>query len=144
MTSLKIRLTQLPDLRPRELRALWRDVWRQPAPPIGPDLLRRGIAWKLQTRVHGDLPSHVRREVETIQARLRCGESAIPPMPTLRPGTRLVRQWNGAMHHVVVLADGFEHEGRQFQSLTQIARAITGTHQSGLRFFGVTKRKSGS
>ena len=140
MISVEQRIAQLPAMRPTELRALWREVWRQPAPDLGPDLLRRGIAWKLQVRVHGDLPSPVRREIEGVLARLRKGDAVAPPRPSLRPGTRLVRQWNGIAYQVVMLDSGFEHAGQRYRSLTEVARKITGTHQSGLRFFGVTGR----
>jgi len=142
VTPVEQRIAQLPATRPTALRALWREVWRQPAPDLGPDLLRRGIAWKMQARVHGDLPSSVRREIECVLARLRKGEAVAPPRPSLRPGTRLIRQWNGESYHVVVLDRGFEHAGQHYRSLTEVARAITGTHQSGLRFFGVSARKA--
>jgi hypothetical protein len=142
VTTVEQKIVQLPCLRPTALRALWREVWRQPAPDLGPDLLRRGIAWKLQVRVHGDLPASVRREIDGVLARLRKGEAVAPSRPSLRPGTRLVRQWSGASYQVVVLDQGFEHAGQRYRSLTEVARHITGTHQSGLRFFGVSARKS--
>ncbi len=56
MTALEQQLAELPGMSPAQLRAKWRECWRKPAPDIGPDLLRRGIAWKLQSRMHGDLP----------------------------------------------------------------------------------------
>ena len=64
MTALDQQLAELPGMSPAQLRAKWRECWRKLAPDIGPDLLRRGIAWKLQSRVHGDLPSHIKRELE--------------------------------------------------------------------------------
>ena len=140
MTSLHDQLASLPSMQPARLRALWRDAWRRPAPDIGPDLLRRGIAWKLQAIVHGDLPAHVRREVESALSRLRRGDPLAPTRPSLRPGSRLVREWQGRTYQVVVLERGYEHDGRQFRSLTQIARVITGTHQSGTKFFGIRPR----
>jgi Protein of unknown function (DUF2924) len=60
---------------------------------------------------------------------------------TLRKGNRLVREWNGTTHTVLVLASGFEWQGRQYRSLSQIAETITGAHWSGPRFFGLTNRK---
>jgi hypothetical protein len=57
----------------------------------------------------------------------------------LRPGTRLLREWRGATHEVLVVAHGFEHAGKTYKSLSAIARAITGTPWSGPAFFG-TKR----
>ena len=77
MTALEQQLAELPGMSPAQLRAKWRECWRKPAPDIGPDLLRRGIAWKLQSRVHGDLPSHIRRELERAAERLRRGEELI-------------------------------------------------------------------
>ena len=57
------------------------------------------------------------------------------------PGTRLVRTWNGQRIEVTVTREGFEYEGRQFRSLSALAKSITGSHLSGRAFFGLTKRK---
>ena len=142
MTALEQQLAELPGMSPAQLRAKWRECWRKPAPDIGADLLRRGIAWKLQARVHGDLPGHIKRELERAAERLRRGEELVSSSRhSLKPGTRLVRSWNGKVHQVLVLDDGFEYDGRRFSSLTQIATAITGTHWSGPSFFGLKKRK---
>ena len=142
MTTLEQQLAELPGMSPAQLRAKWRDCWRKPAPDIGPDLLRRGIAWKLQSRVHGDLPTRVRRQLERAAERLRRGEEFISSTRlSLKPGTRLVRPWGGRVHQVLVLDDGYEYDARRFNSLTQVAAAITGTHWSGPTFFGLKKRK---
>lgn len=136
-------LEELDAMTPAQLRAEWRACWRRPAPEIGPDLLRRGIAWKRQSRVHGDLPLHVRRELDAALKRLSSGKSAVADdRISLKPGTRLVREWRGIMHQVVVLESGYEHEGRHYASLTQVASAITGVHWSGPRFFGLKTRKA--
>ena len=122
---------------------MWRDTWRKPAPEIGPDLLRRGIAWKRQSRIHGDLPPHVRRKIEAVLSRLGAGKGAVADERiSLKAGTRLVREWRGTMHQVVVLESGYEHDGRHYSSLTQVASAITGVHWSGPRFFGLRVRKA--
>ena len=142
MTALEQQLAELPGMSPAQLRAKWRDCWRKAAPDIGPDLLRRGIAWKLQSRIHGDLPTHIKRELERAADRLRRGEELNSSIrPSLKPGTRLVRLWQGRVHRVLVLDGGYEHEGRRFSSLTQVASAITGCHWSGPSFFGLKKRK---
>lgn len=140
MTELDRKLAELPSMSPAQLRALWRECWRRLAPEIGPDLLRRGIAWKLQSRVHGDLSNGVGRSLDLTAERLRRGEELTARTLSLRAGSRLVREWRGTTHHVIVLNDGFEHEGRRYSSLTQIASAITGVHWSGPVFFGVKKR----
>jgi len=142
MNALEQQLAELPGMSPAQLRAKWRECWRKPAPDIGPDLLRRGITWKLQSRVYGDVPNHVKRELERAAERLRRGEELVSSSrSSLKPGTRLVRSWNGKVHHVLVLDDGFEYDARRFSSLTQIATAITGTHWSGPSFFGLKKPK---
>jgi len=141
MTELERRLGELLGMSPAQLRAVWRECWRRPAPEIGPDLLRRGIAWKLQSRVHGDLPGHIKRELDRVGERLRQGQTPVSANGfTLKPGTRLVRQWQGKVHHVLVRDDGYEYDARRFTSLTQVATAITGTHWSGPTFFGLKKR----
>ena len=143
MTELNRKLAELENMSPSQLRAAWRECWRRAAPDVSPDLLRRGIAWRLQSRVHGDLPSHVKRTLDAAAGRLRNGEDIVSSrMTSLKAGTRLVRQWRGKVHQVVVLEEGYEHEGRGYTSLTQIASAITGVHWSGPVFFGVKKRKS--
>jgi len=141
MTALEQQLAELPGMSPAQLRAKWRECWRKPAPDIGPDLLRRGIAWKLQSRVYGELPSHIKRELERAADRLRRGEELrSSSRPSLKPGTRLVRQWQGRVLRVLVLDDGYDYDGKRFSSLTQVATAITGTHWSGPNFFGLRKR----
>lgn len=140
-TALSNQLNELASMTPPELRARWREVYRSVAPDIGPDLLRRGIAYRLQEKGQGSLTSSTRRDIERLVKRLAKGEGAIlDSSPALKPGTRLVRSWRGKMHQVLVLEDGYEFEGRRYVSLTQIAEGITGAHWSGPRFFGLVKR----
>ena len=74
-----------------------------------------------------------------------CRRRRAEAAPELSPGTRLVRTWHGTRHEVHVLADGrFTHRGQTYASLSEIARAITGAHWSGPRFFGVTTRARGN
>lgn len=143
MISLDKELAALAAMTPSQLRALWRAQYRSPAPEIGPDLLRRGIARRMQARIHGGMTAATRRTIDKCLARLeKTGEVAGPRDLTIKSGTRLVRSWQGRTYHVLVLDDGFEHEGRRYESLSQIARAITGAHWSGPRFFGLRKRKA--
>ena len=141
MSELDRKLAELGSMSPAQLRALWRECWRRPVPDMAPDRLRRGIAWKLQSRVHGVLPSVIQRTMDAAAERLRRGEPIMSVrLVSLKPGTRLVREWRRKVHQVVVLDQGFEHEGRRYSSLTQIASAITGVHCSGPKFFGLKKR----
>ncbi len=136
-------LDHLSKMKPAELRARWREVYRSVAPDISPDLLRRGIAYRLQERGQGSLTSSTRREIERHIKRLGRDDEAPVRAPSLKPGTRLVRSWRRRMHQVLVLEDGFEFDGRRYGSLTQIAIDITGAHWSGPRFFGLLARSRG-
>jgi hypothetical protein len=136
-------LDRLLKMKPAELRARWREVYRSFAPDIGPDLLRRGIAYRLQERGQGSLTSYTRREIERQIKRLGKNDGVSVSTPSLKPGTRLVRSWRGKMNQVLVLEDGFEFDGRRYGSLTQIASGITGAHWSGPRFFGLLAKPRG-
>lgn len=141
MSSLGDKLTELKTMRPAQLRAMWRDVYRKPAPDISPDLLRRGIAHRLQERAHGKLLGAASREIDRITGQLlRNGKIGTRSQISLKVGTRLIRSWRGQNHHVLVCDMGFEYETRRYNSLSQIAQEITGAHWSGPRFFGLRKR----
>lgn len=141
MTGLEQQLDELKTMPPAQLRSLWRDTYRSPAPDIGRDLLRRGIANRLQERLHGKLPNATKREIERLRKRLeRTGKAGHMHAISLKTGTRLVRSWNGKSYHVLVCDDGFEFQERNYKSLSHIAREITGAHWSGPRFFGLKKR----
>ena len=132
----------LTTMKPPELRSRWRDVYRTVAPDIGPDLLRRGIAYRMQERRQGSLASSTRRDIERLIKQIGKGEGEhTGGSANLKTGTRLVRSWRGKMHHVLVLDESYEFDGRRYQSLTQIAQDITGAHWSGPRFFGLATRR---
>lgn len=139
MNQLDEELEALRAMPPAALRAEWHKLYRNPAPRLGPDALRRGLAWKLQTRVHGGLPTSTRRSIEAALRQLEKTGQVTADTVRLKPGTRLVRRWHGKTYHVLVLDNGFEHESRRYVSLSQIARAITGAQWSGPRFFGLRK-----
>ena len=138
MTSLTDTLNGLAALPPAALRAEWRRLYREPAPDLSPDLLTRGIAWRLQEKQHGGLAPAVERELTRL-----AGQRAAPSQPrgpasiSLRSGTRLVRSWNGETYSVLVAEDGYRMADQTYASLSSIAQAITGTKWSGPRFFGL-------
>lgn len=138
MVPLADELAALVTMSPAQLRAEWRRVYRAPPPDFTPDLLARGITYRLQERRHGGLTAATVRELDRLAAKLARGEV----LPTaserqLKSGTRLVRQWNDNTYVVLVTDDGYVFDDRRFTSLSQIARAITGAHWSGPRFFGL-------
>ncbi|MBM0207500.1 DUF2924 domain-containing protein [Micromonospora sp. STR1s_5] len=121
------------------LRARWRKVFGRAAPEGLPrSLLQRVLAHRVQVDALGDL------DRETVRAldRLARGEGDLPApeRPGTKPGTLLVREWEGNLHRVMVLEEGFAWNGQRFESLSKVARAITGTTWNGPRFFGLRQK----
>jgi len=122
----------------------WKRLYRSPAPKrISRSLLELGVAWKIQELALGGLSRVVKRQLQNIvESVASTGGVSEPRSVTVKPGARLVREWRGTTHDVLVLEDGFEWEGRRWRSLSEIAREITGTRWSGPRFFGLEKPRS--
>ena len=136
------RLRTLATMDIAALRAEWRRLYRV-SPPLRlrRDLLTRGIADKWQDAAMGGLAASVRRRLlAPVSGGQDEGEAGrVQFALRLRPGTRLLRTWRGRTMSVTVLEEGFLFEDRRYASLTEIAKAITGSHWSGPRFFGLAK-----
>jgi hypothetical protein len=140
-TDIEAQLHALHVLSTVELQIEWRRLYRVPPPTwLSRDLLLRGVAFRFQELAHGGLSRSTARRLQALSAEPdRRGETAAVPAISLKPGTRLVREWRGQVHTVQVLDDGFEHQGERYNSLTKIAFRITGAHRSGPLFFGIRK-----
>ena len=104
------------------------------------DLLIRGISYKLQEKACGGLSKAVVRKLEALSADPRHRDKRKPTPPiSLKPGVRLVREWRGTTHLVLICSEGVEWRGRRYPSLSAVAREITGARWSGPRFFGLNK-----
>lgn len=141
-TDLEAKLTAIETLGLRELRTEWRRLYRKPPPHrLSRDLLIRGIAYKVQEAVHGGLSKPTLRRLRILSDQSVSGVgNKLERQAAFKPGTKLLREWNGTTHEVQVLADGFEWRGQTYASLSKIAKAITGAHWSGPRFFGLRAR----
>ena len=115
------------------LLALWSGSFGGPPPKrLSMPFLRRFLAFELQARRYGGpTPALQKRLQNAAEGKTR------PKSTALRPGGRLVREWNGVSHVVDVTGTGFAWRGREYRSLSAIARTITGAHWSGPRFFGL-------
>ena len=122
-----------------QLRVRYREVFRtDPPKAFGPDLLRRSIAHRIQERAYGGLPASTRRLLDQlVKAALAKPNGRIELPRRIKPGSELVRTWKRKTYRVMVMADGFAHDGRTFASLSEIASEITGTRWNGPRFFGL-------
>jgi hypothetical protein len=134
-------LAALSNLPIAKLRARWRRLaGSEPPAAMSRDLLLREVAYKLQVMTHGGLSQALRRRLRSIARGMEEGMSGGDSAISLKPGVRLVREWGGRSHHVVVLDDGFSYEGNRYRSLTEVAQTITGARWSGPRFFGLRRR----
>lgn len=114
-----------------------------PPKRISNDFLVRAIAFRLQEKAYGGYSAGVRRRLRSLAEELRqTGAIEIKGATSVKPGTRMVREWQGAIHEVTVSDDGFVYRDQRYRSLSQIARTITGTRWSGPAFFGLNKMPS--
>ena len=135
------RIAALNELTAQQLRDEWRRLYRGQPPRLSRDLLIRTIAYRMQELAYGGLSRATQRKLDALTGELRSkGSIVVTPGMSLRPGTRLVREWHGRTHTVAVTENGFEYAGKTFSSLTKIAHAVTGAHWSGPRFFGLLRK----
>jgi hypothetical protein len=138
-------LAELPKLNKPSLCELWKELFKTlPPPQLRRRLLIQILAHRLQEQTLGSLSTASRGRLRQLARVFKANsESVIPPIPSLKPGTRLLRQWRDQVHLVNVEASGYEYQGTRYRSLSQIARLITGTRWSGPLFFGI-KSKQGT
>jgi hypothetical protein len=133
------RLTVMPIA---QLRVRYRGLFRaEPPRALGPDLLRRSIAHRIQEKAYGGLSRSTQRLLDQMMKAFSAkpiGKIVLPRR--IQPGSVLVREWKGRSHRVMVLADGFAYDGNTYSNLSEIAGLITGTRWNGPRFFGLRSK----
>ncbi len=153
MPDMEKELAALCQMTAGELARRYAELFGEPTRSWNRAYLVRKIAWKLQALAEGDLSERARRRAEELaqgtQLRVmppkarpspQVGEAATASPPSVDhrlppPGNAIVRRYRGRVLQVVVLADGFEFEGRRYPSLSAVAKAVTGSHINGYRFF---------
>jgi hypothetical protein len=134
--DLDAELAALAELPPAQLREKWAAVTGRPLPRISPRLLRLALGWELQAKVHGGMPRRTSQKLAQLAGAKSVTRDA-------QPGMRLVREWNGKLHVVTVGEDNVVRwNDKEWKSLSEVARAITGTRWSGPAFFGLKTRKA--
>jgi hypothetical protein len=150
-------IEQLRSLTVTGLRTKYRKIFGEDSRSGNKDYLYRRIAWRLQANAEGDLSERARRraleiandadlrvrapkakadaEKRTTVTAIRGARDARLP----RSGTLLTREFKGKVHIVKVLDDGFDYDGRRYNSLTKIATEIAGTRWNGFTFFGLDR-----
>ncbi|HVV93553.1 MAG TPA: DUF2924 domain-containing protein [Hyphomicrobiales bacterium] len=129
------------------LRARWRSALGRMAPAhLSKPLLLRILSYRLQAECFGDLDPATVRLLDRVAREKGKSQAASVPLgdrDAVKPGAVLVREWEGQFHRVMALADGYAWNGSTYQSLSQVARAITGTRWNGPRFFGLRAKSGG-
>lgn len=131
-------ITDIEAMDRQVLITAWSDVFGTPVPKrLSKPFLRRFLAFEIQARQFGGPPKGFAGKLAKA-----ANENADTKSPALKPGGRLIREWNGVTHAVDVVEGGFIWDGQRHSSLSAIARAITGARWSGPRFFGLKKSAS--
>ena len=151
-------ITDLQDMTTGELRKRYADVFGEQPRSRHKAYLIRKIAWRMQANAEGDLSERARRRAEelaedadvrttsprgagvaTIPRRTKANVRRDSRLPS--PGTAITRKYQGQTLEVRVLTDGFEYEGERYKTLSAVAKAITGSHCNGFRFFQLGERR---
>ena len=134
MSKLDDDLAALPSMSAAELRAEWQRAIKTPAPSISRNLLAMALAWELQARAYGGLSRTTTQKLTQLAA----GKTRTS---TVGAGSQLAREWQGKLHVVTIGDDNVVRwDNREYRSLSEVARAITGTRWSGPAFFGLRRR----
>ena len=136
------RIVALKSMPIDQLKKTWRDLYSTEPPAYNRRFLENRLAYRLQELAYGGLKASTVRRLEELGDRLDGGNPRVRSRRVdNRPlaGTRLIREWKGSNHEVIVQPDYFEFNGRRYKSLSNIAREITGTVWNGWQFFGLKK-----
>ena len=136
------RLAALPQADIRDLKAQWRSLFGAEPPPYNRRFLERRLGYRIQELAYGGLKPETIARLEALGEQIDGGNITLRRFrQDQRPitGTRLLREYQGVEHVVTVTRDGYEYQGRPYQSLSAIARAITGTRWNGWVFFGIRR-----
>ena len=143
-TACREALARLPKLGLGELRQQWRVLYKAEASAyLSRELLLQAVAYRMQEVARGGLRPERQRQLRQFAQQLNGSQEVRRrPRPELKPGTRLVREWQGRTYDVLVLDDGFSWQGTSYRSLSALAGKITGTAWSGPLFFGLKPNRT--
>jgi len=140
-----------------QLQERYIEVFAEPVRSRHRQYLIRRIAWRLQANAEGGLSERALRRAEELAnvadvrvtppraaaadrdeplAKASTMQVRVATDPRLPPtGGQITRRYKRRTIIVTVLANGFEYEGERYRSLSAVAKAITGSHINGFRFF---------
>jgi hypothetical protein len=143
--SLVARVAALKTSSTPDLKQMWREMFLTEPPPFNRRFLETRLAYRIQELALGGLRRETIKRLEKLGEQLDGGKPDVRRRRTDgRPlaGTRLIREWDGQRHEVVVHVDDFEYAGQRYKSISRIAMVITGTNRNGWTFFGMSAGRS--
>jgi hypothetical protein len=143
--SLVARVAALKTSPTPDLKQMWREMFLTEPPPFNRRFLETRLAYRIQELALGGLRRETIKRLEKLGEQLDGGKPDVHRRRTDgRPlaGTRLIREWDGQRHEVVVHVDDFEYAGQRYRSISRIAMVITGTNRNGWTFFGMSAGRS--
>ena len=143
--SLVARVAALKTSATPDLKQMWREMFLTEPPPFNRRFLETRLAYRIQELALGGLRRETIKRLEKLGEQLDGGKPDVRRRRTDgRPlaGTRLIREWDGQRHEVVVHVDDFEYAGQRYRSISRIAMVITGTNRNGWTFFGMAAGRS--
>ena len=138
-SSIIDRLSSLPNLQKTALVKLWQQLFKTDPPDgLRKELLIQFLAYRMQEEEFGGLTNRCHTRLRELSKALEGNSNkSVSNGKSVKPGTRLIRQWKEQVHVVNVEEGNYEYRGTRYQSLSEIARLITGTRWSGPLFFGL-------
>ncbi len=143
-------LAALNTMTTSQLAERFRELYGQPTRSRNKPYLQKRLAWKVQELAEGGLSEKALARIKELGAQLPenwLRRMTTPPTaqverdPRLPPvGSILTREHNGRTHRVTVREECFIYGGKEFKSLSAIARQITKTSWNGFLFFGLQQR----
>jgi hypothetical protein len=148
--NLDAQLAALAQMTVPELVAKYLELYGEPTRSKNKDYLRKRLSWRIQelaegglskstlqliTTISDELPEAWRQRVRALApTRIDDRGKRLPPV-----GTTLTRAYRGTEHLVTICKDGFEFQGKQYRSLSAVAKQITGSQWNGFTFFGLAQ-----
>ena len=135
-------LAGLSALDRKELVEKWRSLYKT-GPPVGSQnkFLLYAVAHRMQEKALGGLKPATRRFLEKAAQNNDASKQKLLPAISIKPGTRMLREWHGVTYEVIILESRVLCNGKNYRSLSEVARYITGTRWSGPLFFGLKKQE---
>jgi hypothetical protein len=122
------------------LRERWTSLLdTSPSPLLSRIFMSRAIAYRMQELAFGGLKPSIQRILDRA-CDTEGNDRRFGQQRRASAGTLLIREWHGVKHRVTVLDSDVLYRNRRYKSLSEVARAITGTHWSGPLFFGLKNR----